>query len=69
MSKINSKIKDNNLSGVIVCGDFNFVTSLLDRNTNSFTSVDNNSQQEWGKVQLENGLVDGFRVTNPKRRF
>ena len=69
MSKINDKIKDNNLSGVIVCGDFNFVTSLLDRNTNSFTSVDNNYRHEWGKCQLENGLVDGFRVTNPKRRF
>ena len=24
---------------------------------------------EWGKLQLDFGLVDSFRVTNPKRRF
>ena len=51
-----------------MCGDFNFVTSLLDRNSSSFTSIDNNYRYEWGKCQLDLGLIDAFRVTNPKRR-
>ena len=66
IAKINDKVSCNNLSGVIVCGDFNFVTSMLDRNSNQFTSVDNNYRYEWGKLQLDLGLVDAFRVTNPK---
>ena len=47
-------------------GDFNFVTSLLDRNSSSFTSIDNYYRYEWGKCQLDLGLIDAFRVTNPK---
>ena len=69
MSTILNKVKNNNLSGIILCGDFNFVTSLLDRNSSTFTSVDNNYRHEWGKIQLELELIDCFRVTNPKRRY
>ena len=69
LTVFDEKLKETNLCGIIICGDFNFVTSLLDRNSNSFTSVDSNYRHEWGKLQLDFGLVDSFRVTNPKRRF
>ena len=68
ISKMNDKISENHLVNVLLCGDFNFVTSLLDRNSSHFTSVDNNYRQEWAKFQLNIGLIDAFRVTSPKKR-
>ena len=38
--KIRKLVCENEFKNVIICGDFNFVTSLLDWNTNKFTSVD-----------------------------
>ena len=69
LTVFDEKLKETNLCGIIICGDFNFVTYLLDRNSDYFTSVDSNYRHEWGKLQLDFGLVDSFRVTNPKRRF
>ena len=31
--------------------------------------MDNNYRYEWGKCQINLGLIDSFRVTNPKRRL
>ena len=69
ISKISQKVIQNNLGNVIVCGDFNFVTSLLDRNSNAFTSMDNNYRYELVKYQINLVPIDSFRVTNPKKRL
>jgi exonuclease III len=37
ISKMNDKISENHLVNVLLCGDFNFVTSLLDRNSSHFS--------------------------------
>jgi len=69
MSAIHDKISDEGLSGILVVGDFNFVTSLLDRNSSSFTATDNMYRHEWQKIEIVLGLSDSFRITNPKRRL
>ena len=39
ISKIDGEITNNSLENNIVCGDFNFVTSTIDRNSNNFTQT------------------------------
>ena len=68
LAKISNRISENHLENVLVIGDFNFVTSPLDRNNSQFSGVDNNYRHEWTKLQLECGLMDAFRVSNPKKR-
>ena len=68
LAKISNRISENHLENVMVIGDFNFVTSPLDRNNSQFSGVDNNYRHEWTKLQLECGLTDAFRVSNPKKR-
>ena len=41
ISKLDKEIQQNELENVIISGDFNFVTSTNDRNTNKFTQTDN----------------------------
>jgi hypothetical protein len=68
LAKISNRISENHLENVMVIGDFNFVSSPLDRNNSQFSGVDNNYRHEWTKLQLECGLTDAFRVSNPKKR-
>ena len=53
----------------IFIGDYNFVTSLLDRNTNNFNSVDVACKTLWHEVEVKLNLVDSFRITNKVRRL
>ena len=53
----------------MVCGDFNFVTSTNDRNTNNFTQTDKIYKGLWEDLQNKYNLVDSFRFSNPKRRL
>ena len=69
MSKINDKIESDSLDHIVILGDFNYVTSIQDRNSSCFNTIDNNYRHEWNKIQVKFGLVDAFRVTNPKRRY
>ena len=64
---IKSKIKINNLENIIIIGDFNFVTSILDRNNQSLNTIDNAAVKNWTEIEKECDLVDSFRITNPKR--
>ena len=41
VEKLDKEIAQNNLQNAIIGGDFNFVTSLNDRNTNKYTQTDN----------------------------
>ena len=44
---IEDKVNDGDLEGIIILGDFNFVTSLNDRNSSACNSVDNNYRHNW----------------------
>ena len=68
MSAIYDRVFSQDLRGIMIAGDFNFVTSLLDRNGSSFTATDNMYRHEWQKVEVSLGLSDCFRITSPKRR-
>ena len=54
---------------MIICGDFNFVTSPVDRNSTLLTSIDKAYKNEWESLEINIGLIDSFRVTNLKRRL
>ena len=69
MSAIQDKIVNDSMNGIIITGDFNFVTSLLDRNSGAYTATDNMYRHEWQKLEINLGLMDAFRITNPKRRL
>ena len=67
ISKIENEITKENLQNVIIIGDFNFVTSTNDRNTNRFTHTDNIYRQFWENFEVKNDLLDTFRKLYPKR--
>ena len=69
LKMIEDKVSDGDLEGILILGDFNFVTSLNDRNSSAFNSVDNNYRHDWEKLQVNLSLIDTFRVTNPKKRL
>ena len=65
---IQNKIIDNNLKNVIIIGDLNFVISILDRNV-QLNSIDNLATPYFTELQERTGIIDSFRLTNPKRRL
>lgn len=69
VSAIINKVSTNILNNIIILGDLNFVTSTLDRNSNTYTAADIMYKNEWNKLEIQLGMMDSFRVTNPKRRF
>ena len=66
---LENKIMVNRLENIIIIGDFNFVTSVLDRNTNQLNAIDNLATSIWSEFQENSGIIDSFRITNPKRRL
>ena len=69
LGKLHNQIENESLENIIICGDFNFVTSLNDRNTNNFTQTDNMYKGTWNNIQVKFNLLDTFRKLNPKRRL
>ena len=69
IDKLDNEIEQNSLENLIICGDFNFVTSTNDRNTNSYTQTDNNYRTKWNVFEVKNDLIDCFRKICPKRRL
>ena len=66
---IQNKVAENNLENIIILGDFNFATSILDRNTQNLNSIDNLATPFFIELQEKIGIIDSFRITNPKRRL
>ena len=65
-------ILDQNLSVLdsnIFIGDYNFVTSPFDRNSNKLNSTDEACQSLWNELEIKLNLVDAFRVTNKIKRL
>ena len=68
ISSLERKIKLESLENIIVLGDFNFVTSSLDRNTNKLNGIDINTSRVWNHFEQLFDLHDTFRLTNPSLR-
>ena len=69
ISKLDNEISNDNLENNVICGDFNFVTSTIDRNTNHFTQTDNIYRNKWNIFEIKNDLLDVFRKIYPTRRL
>ena len=68
-TKLHEKITEENLSNSVIIGDFNFVTNAIDRNSSNFSATDRMYLDAWQSLETNLGLVDSFRITNPKRRL
>ena len=62
-----SKIESNNYENVFLFGDFNFVTSVLDRNSKKLTDYDKVCKQIWDKFEVTSNLIDTYRVSHKNR--
>ena len=69
ISKLDNEIESNNLENLIIVGDFNFVTSTNDRNTNKYTQTDNVYRGEWNNFEIKHTLLESFRKIYPNRRL
>ena len=52
-----------------IIGDYNFVVSALDRNTNRLNQGDIACKSLWHDIETNLNLVDSFRITNKARRL
>ena len=66
--KINNEI-DNGLENIVIVGDLNFVTSVLDRNSNSLNQIDLVYKPFWLDLEIKHSLLNAFRTLYPKRRL
>ena len=66
--KAKAKIMQNP-GNYIILGDFNFVTSILDRNSNRLNSYDSETKSIWEDFENDCNVQDSFRLTNPTRRL
>ena len=68
---IQEKITLNHLNSesCIVLGDFNFVTSILDRNSQTMNRTDIETSKLWDPFEENLALQDSFRINNPSRRL
>lgn len=69
LDKMQEEIISNNLTNVTILGDFNFVTNLLDRNSNQLNTIDRTASTPWNDFIENCGLMDSYRITCPKRRI
>ena len=58
-----------NLDNCLLIGDWDFVTSILDRNKNALNRVDMGTLKTGGKFEQDFSLQDTFRLTNPTRHI
>jgi len=71
IGKLRDKISlnDLNMERCIVMGDFNFVTSILDRNSQSMNRTDLETNKEWAPFEEKMNLQDTFRLNCPSKRL
>ena len=67
--KITQKMQTENLENSFLIGDYNFVTSTLDRNTDRLNYVDTICKNIWLNIETTLNICDSFRLTNPNRRL
>ena len=54
---------------LVLVGDYNFVESSMDRNSNKLNTCDHECKQVWEKISSKANLIDTFRITNKSRRL
>ena len=70
IGKIIDKLKVDKIQDNIFClGDYNFVCSTLDRNTNILSRNDELCKKIWNDLEKLTCIVDCFRVTNKTKRL
>lgn len=69
ISKMKDKIRSGKLDNILILGDFNFVASVLDRNSQTLNRTDLETKMIWDPFENECALHDCFRLTNPNRRL
>ena len=69
LKAVTSKIELVNFENVYLFGDFNFVTSTLDRNSNKLTEYDKAGKKVWDDFEIKSNLIDTFRVTHKSQRL
>jgi len=69
INKIEEKIMLENLENITILGDFNFVTSILDRNSQSLNRNDLETMKNWIPFEGKYNLQDSFRLNQPHRRL
>ena len=71
ISKLRETILLNHISieNSIIMGDFNFVTSILDRNSQSMNRTDLETSKEWINFEEISNFQDTFRLTHPVKRL
>ena len=65
---IMDKVEKGSLANVLYLGDFNFVTSNLDRNGNKLNTTDNDYKDTMLELETKLQIIDSYRHTNPSRR-
>ena len=60
---------DKGLENNIIVGDFNFVTSVLDRNSSSLNQIDQLYKSTWQNLEIKHHFLNVFRKLYPKRRL
>ena len=70
ISKLHRKMLLDNLvtEKVILVGDFNFVTNILDRNSQTMNRTDLETTKSWNNLATDCNLQDTFRLLNPHKR-
>ena len=71
MKKMQEKITLNQLTlnNCMVLGDFNFVTSIFDRNSQNMNKMDIDTCKFWNPFEETLCFLDSFRISNPSRRL
>ena len=59
---------NNDLKNLYFLGDFNFVTSTLDRNSNMLNRIDESASEVWKDLEIRLDITDSFRANNPQKR-
>ena len=60
IEKLNGKImlQQPKLENLLILGDFNFVTSILDRNSQKLNNVDLETNKTWGSFENQSHIQD-----------
>lgn len=68
-SEMDSIITSVGLDNVVIMGDFNYVTSKIDRNKGEMSHKEVEISNAWLEMERKWESTDSFRVTNPRRKL
>jgi exonuclease III len=69
IAAIEKKVTDDYLENILILGDFNFVTSTIDRKSNQFIPADTIYRHNWTDLEIKIQVTDAFRKLHPTKRL